>query len=151
MFEQASDYEHPMRVNPVTGGGWIPDEDSTEEQVLLAWRALKAREACFSAGLVGKHSLPLCSIERQDTKKRDALGRAIELFALSPQANGYVTAAHPSFDVYMSGLLAGPLGPDFLAVDSSLAQRYPPTALLGLDKRGSFRTIRQRYLACHRP
>ena len=145
MFAQAPDRGAQIRTNPVTGGQWVPGEDSTEAQIRIAWRALTAQAECASTGLLGGYPLPLSYASREALKANGGFGYAVSLFARSIADKGYVLSSHPPFDVYLSGLLARPdIGPYLLGPDPGLALRFPPTPLVGLDDSGYFRPVRMR-------
>jgi hypothetical protein len=145
IFAQAPDRHATVRTNPITGGSWVPGLDSTEAQIRVARRALMARDACAADGRLGNYSLPLSYDEREAGKSEFGLEYAISLFARSIAGKDFILTSHPPFDIYMSGLLARPgIGPRLLAADPSLAVRYPPTPLIGLDSSGYFRCARMR-------
>jgi hypothetical protein len=144
MFAQAPDRGAQTRINPITGGRWVPGKDSTEAQIRIAWRALTAQAECASTGLLGGYPLPLGYAAREAGKANGGFGYAVSLFARSLANKGYVLSNHPPFDVYMSGLLARPdIGPYLLGRDPGLALRFPPTPLVGLDGSGYFRQRRR--------
>ena len=139
IFAQAPDRGAKIRTNPVTGGRWVPGEDSTAAQVGIAWRALNARAACAVGGQLGRHTLPLSYAEREALKAKGGLGYAVALFARSLADKKYVLDKHAPFDVYMSGLLARPEVGKFISkLDPGLVHRFPPTPLIGLDEFGLF-------------
>jgi len=156
MFAHAPDHGARIRTNPVTGGEWMPGLDSTEFQIRKAYRALQAQTACAQTGLTGKYKLPLTYAEREKLKSQGGMAYGVSLFARSLAEKDYRLSNHPSFDVYMWGLLATPLGPRLIADDPTLADRFPPAPMVGLDQAGQFRRVRmRRSMGCpnvrHRP
>ena len=73
--------------------------------------------------------LPLNYGDREDLK-HGGIDHVVALYARSLMANEYDVEAHPSFDDCACGVMASGL---FSWGDASLASRYPPRPLEGLD------------------
>ena len=137
LVEQGPDAGYGSRRNSITGGLWVPGEDSIEEQVDAAIRAYKARVYFASHGPSDCQPLPLSYNEREEIKLRGGLSYIVALYARSLAARDYLLDGHPDFDTYASGLLAIPnLKRLFLWTEPALATRYPPCLLPGLDGSG---------------
>ena len=125
---------------PVVGGHYIPGLDNPRRLKKLACRALAAREWFAQHGLPELPPLPVSDNEREDMRSGSGLLPYIyALFARSLESSEYDIEAHPSFEIYASGVLEAvecqhigwlPEYPDELL---ELKKRFPPRRLSGLD------------------
>jgi hypothetical protein len=125
---------------PVVGGHYIPGLDNPRRLKKLACRALAAREWFAQNGLPELPPLPVSYDEREEMRSgRGLLPYIYALFARSLESSEYDIEAHPSFEIYASGVLEavecqhiGRL-PEYPAELLELKKRFPPRRLSGLD------------------
>lgn len=132
LFKNAPDRYERSRENPVTGSSFVGGLDPVRPQKLIAEWALEAQEWYAAQKPPDAPDLPLKPFEREKLKGKRPLDYVVSLFARSLANQDYHLDSHPDFELYVRGVLASGLIPDFIRDDPGLLQRYPPKQLKGL-------------------
>ena len=136
LFKHAADDGFGSKVNPVTGGRYVPGLDCIKRQKMLATRALEARARFSVDGPLDAQPLPLTYQEREEFKSAalypERIHYIVSLFARSLAGLDYNYDKHPGWEEFACGVMASP----YLASDyvdkAELSRRYPPRELPGL-------------------
>jgi hypothetical protein len=131
LFGEACRPYGAFATNPVTGSHFVSGRDRIKPQKDAAYRALTAREWFAVTAPPDAPSLPLSYGEREKLKV-GGLPHLVAWYARSLEARRYEFWEHPSFEDYVSGVLASPYAPDFIKQDAQLRLRFPATPLKGL-------------------
>jgi hypothetical protein len=133
LFRQAkfNNLKGQICENPITKSKWVPGADPVPLQKRAACRALVAR-AWFAYWNPGLPPLPLCPGERWNLKIKGGINYLVSEYAASLEFREYDTFRHPSFELYVRGVMALPSRSDFIGQHPELLKRYPPLPLPGL-------------------
>ena len=132
LFKDAAPWRGELCENPVTGGYWLPGDDSISRQKRLACRALFAGEWFAIYGPHDASPLPLTDAELDELKYTDAFSHIVSCFAYSLRAHKWDFNSHPSFADFACGCTASGHAPDLIKKAEALRKRYPPRPLRGL-------------------
>jgi hypothetical protein len=119
------------RRNPVTGAMFVHGEDPIDRQIEAAAVALRARDR-FAREHPSLPLLPLNYADRERAKRGPdnfRIEHALAHFARSLEAHQYDLDRHPSFEVYMRGLLCCQRLREMYTL---IAHLFPPHPLPGL-------------------
>jgi len=120
-------------INPITRSAFIRPGDSIAAEIR---KALPRLRALFLLGNSGPSSLalPINYQEREELKLSGNPEHVLwALYASSLECSEYDVDAHPSFILYASGVLRSQRGAILLSQMPSLAIKYPPVELRGLN------------------
>lgn len=132
LFKDAAPWRGELCENPVTGGYWLPGDDSISRQKRMACDALFAREWFAVYGPHDAPPLPLSDAEIEDLKYTDPFRHILSCFAYSLRAHKWNFNSHPSFEDFARGCMASEHAPDLVKKDEALHKRHPPRILHGL-------------------
>ena len=132
LFKDAAPLRGQLCENPVTGGYWLPGDDSISRQKRMACDALLAREWFAIYGPHDAPPLPLSDAELEDLKYTDPFSHIVSCFAYSLRAHNWDFNSHPSFENFARGCMASEHAPDLVKKDEALRKRYRPRTLHGL-------------------
>jgi hypothetical protein len=137
LFKNAADGGGGSKVNPITGGHYVPGLDCIKRQKMLAQRAHFARYVFAMEGPPDAQPLPLTPSEREDFKNAylhpDRIHYIVSLIAGSLAALDYAYDKHPSWHEFACGVMASPYAPpDYVLDKVEFSRRYPPRDLPGL-------------------
>jgi hypothetical protein len=137
LFDSAHDRHLYLRICPVTGVSFTKDD-----RIILfkdrARRALAAAEWFAQTG-PREYELPLSYQDREALKASFGEGYIIALFARSLAISDWHYNKHVIYPSYAAGILVIPdIGKRILQTDPSLACRYLPVQLPGLEPAGRY-------------
>jgi hypothetical protein len=137
LFKTAADGGCGSKINPVTGGRYVPGLDSIRRQKMLARRALEARARFAEDGPPDAQPLPTGYHEREDRKMShrypDRVHYIVALFARSLEALNYDYDTHPKWYEFACGVMASPYAPPERVIPrAEFGRRFPPRNLPGL-------------------